>query len=85
MTENENASDSINLQLQTEMGIPRWVYVSAMFIVILLLLILNFKHDYFSAIFALLSVVILLYTFQNQQIEFLTKRLNELDKSSNSN
>lgn len=82
MTEIDNSPESISAELQNEMGIPRWVYTLAMFIVILVMFILLLQRDFNGAIIALFATVVLIYSVQNQQIEYLTKRLNDLGSRS---
>ncbi len=84
MVENDNSSESIKSELHNDMDIPRWVYSLAMFIVILVMFILLFQHDFNGAIIALFATVVLIYSVQNQQIEYLTKRLNDAENRTKS-
>jgi cell division protein FtsW (lipid II flippase) len=78
MMENDKGLESVSPQSVEQMGMPRWVYFMAMFIVVLVMFILLLQHDFNGAIIALFASVVLIYTVQNQQIEYLTKRLDEL-------
>ena len=80
--ENDKGLESVSPQSLEQMGMPRWVYSLAMFIVILVMFILLLQHDFNGAIIALFAAVVLIYTVQNQQIEYLTKRLNDIDSRS---